>query len=304
MELRIHQHFITIIPNTSSALQPPTNSSKTLAFDFPQIVLSDDFTPLLSDEILLHILSKHSETSQRNSDRLVSKRWLNLQGRLVRSLKVLDWDFLISGRMFFRFPNLTHIDLLHGTVVSNSSTPNLIVHELGSFHISPDNFLCDDHCLLPIDEVDFGLKLLASVYPNLRRLVALCILNFLLNKARPSNIRCASHGGVWKLLVELLNAHPYKSPSFGFNRKSQFYTFIEPVILLVYDLHSESKETFGNHDDLATCVEYSIETGFGNKEEVIARRHFINPMLRVGPCISGFASTPCTQTRGKVKVVM
>ncbi|KAL7589640.1 hypothetical protein Lser_V15G35991 [Lactuca serriola] len=155
----------------SSPPQPPTNSNKILAFDFPQIVVSDDFTPLLSDEILLHILSKHPEISQRNSNCLVSKRWLNLQGRLVKSLRVLDWDFLISGRMFFRFPNLTHIDLLHGTVVSNSSTPNLIGHELGSFHISPDDFLCDDHCLLPVDEVDFGLKVLASMYPNLRRLV-------------------------------------------------------------------------------------------------------------------------------------
>ncbi|KAI3790223.1 hypothetical protein L2E82_03106 [Cichorium intybus] len=29
----------------------------------------------------------------------------------------------------------------------------------------------------------------------------------------------ASHGGVWKLLVELLDAHPYKSPTFGFNSR-------------------------------------------------------------------------------------
>ncbi|KAI3721069.1 hypothetical protein L2E82_32073 [Cichorium intybus] len=28
----------------------------------------------------------------------------------------------------------------------------------------------------------------------------------------------------------------------------------------MYDMHSKSKETFGNHDDLATCVEYSNET--------------------------------------------
>ncbi|KAI3780112.1 hypothetical protein L2E82_10017 [Cichorium intybus] len=32
------------------------------------------------------------------------------------------------------------------------------------FHISPDDFLCDDHCLLPVDEVNFGLKLLASSF--------------------------------------------------------------------------------------------------------------------------------------------
>ncbi|KAL4574900.1 hypothetical protein LXL04_021740 [Taraxacum kok-saghyz] len=167
--LSLSNKHLADVTVASSPPQPPTNSNKILAFNFPQVVVSDDFTPLLSDEILLHILSKHQEISHC----LVSKRWLNLQGRLVRSLRVLDWDFLISGRMFFRFPNLTHIDLLHGTIVSNSITPNLIGHELGTFHISPDDFLHDDHCLLPVDEVDFGLKLLASMYPNLRRLVVL-----------------------------------------------------------------------------------------------------------------------------------
>ncbi|KAK9063259.1 hypothetical protein SSX86_017129 [Deinandra increscens subsp. villosa] len=154
--------------NNHPPTPPSTATTKTLAFDF---------TSLLSDEILLHILSKLPETSQTRSNCLVSKRWLNLQGRLVRSLRVLNWEFLISGRMLFRFPNLTQVDLLHATLVSDTSFTNsgmLINHEIGSFRIgpeSPDEFLCDDHVLLPIDEVDFGLKVLASVYPDLGRLV-------------------------------------------------------------------------------------------------------------------------------------
>ncbi|GFY84283.1 RNI-like superfamily protein [Actinidia rufa] len=55
---------------------------KTLVFDRPKLVA--DRTSLLSDELLLQILSKMPK-SQRNSNFLVSKRWLNLQGRLCAS---------------------------------------------------------------------------------------------------------------------------------------------------------------------------------------------------------------------------
>ncbi|GFY84292.1 P-loop containing nucleoside triphosphate hydrolases superfamily protein [Actinidia rufa] len=112
---------------------------KTLVFDRPKLVA--DRTSLLSDELLLQILSKMPK-SQRNSNFLVSKRWLNLQGRLVRSLKLLDWKFLVSGRLFVRFPNLIHhVNLVNGCVVS------------------------------PRNSVDSGLKSLASGYPNLRKLM-------------------------------------------------------------------------------------------------------------------------------------
>ncbi|KAJ9553518.1 hypothetical protein OSB04_017563 [Centaurea solstitialis] len=157
--------------DSADRLQP---STKTLAFDldFPQIAVSNDLTSLLSDEILLKVLSKLPERSQRDSNCLVSKRWLNLQGRLVRSLRVFDWDFLISGRMFLRFPNLIHVDLLHGAMVSTTNTTSLLInHEIGSFSIASDEYLFDEHSLLPVDEVDFGLKVLASVYPNLQSLV-------------------------------------------------------------------------------------------------------------------------------------
>ncbi|KAK1415370.1 hypothetical protein QVD17_31151 [Tagetes erecta] len=152
----------------SSNRPPTTATSKPLPYDF---------TSLLSDEILLQILSKIDGRSHRNSSCLVSKRWMNLLGRLVRSVKVYDWDFVISGRMFFRFPNLTHVDLVNATLVSNSNCSGtsfgvLVSHEIGSFRLGHDEFLlCDDYVLLPVDEVDFGLRVLASVYPDLRRLV-------------------------------------------------------------------------------------------------------------------------------------
>ncbi|CAJ2638551.1 F-box protein At5g07670-like isoform X2 [Trifolium pratense] len=63
-------------------------NSKTLIPNF-------DLTLPLSDEILLKILSK-LPNSQTKSNSLVSKRWLNLQGRLIRSLKIFDLNFVLS----------------------------------------------------------------------------------------------------------------------------------------------------------------------------------------------------------------
>ncbi|PWA64381.1 RNI-like superfamily protein [Artemisia annua] len=162
-------HIVRAAIRRRSLLKTP--ESKTHKLDFPK----NDFSSFISDEILLNILSKNTDKSQRDANCLVSKRWLCVQGRVVRSVKVLDWDFLISGRMFLRFPNLTHVDLLCASVVSGSSALNPSVYigrELGCIGVSGDEFLCDDgDVVLPVEEVDFGLKVLSSVYPNLRRLV-------------------------------------------------------------------------------------------------------------------------------------
>ncbi|KAJ4977465.1 hypothetical protein NE237_002571 [Protea cynaroides] len=70
-----------------------------------------DLTAILSSQLLLRIFSKLPD-SQCNSNLLVCKRWLNLHGRLVYSVKLLNWDFLISGRLLSRLPNLTDVDLV------------------------------------------------------------------------------------------------------------------------------------------------------------------------------------------------
>ncbi|KAI3756916.1 hypothetical protein L6452_04448 [Arctium lappa] len=148
------------------------NNEEALVSHSPQSV-DDDFISLLSDETLLQILSRLPEEYQRKSTSLVSKSWLNLQGRLIRSVKVFDWSFLASGRMFLRFPNLIDVDLLHASVVSSTKSLGLSFgHEFGPFCVDSDVFLSEkNHTLLPVHEVDFGLKALASVYPNLQRLV-------------------------------------------------------------------------------------------------------------------------------------
>ncbi|KAK8483859.1 hypothetical protein V6N13_076775 [Hibiscus sabdariffa] len=145
--------------------------SQTLIPNFPNI----DRTLLLSDELLLDVLSR-LPLSQRNPNSLVCKRWLNLQGRLVRSLKILDWEFLDSGRLFTRFPNLTHVDLLNGCLFSPRDSGILLTHRLVSVHMSsvfcPNcKFLQEN--MLPVQVVDKGLQALANGCPNLRRLVVI-----------------------------------------------------------------------------------------------------------------------------------
>lgn len=145
-------------------------NSKTLIPNF-------DLTLLLSDEILLKILSK-LPNSQSKSNSLVSKRWLNLQGRLIRSLKIFDLNFVLSGRLIYRFPNLTHVDLVPSTfVVYPQNGVVLITHRVVSMRV--DTEWCFGFSeegkgkgkeLLPVEAIDKGLKEVAKGCPNLRKL--------------------------------------------------------------------------------------------------------------------------------------
>nr|GMD52078.1 F-box protein At5g51370-like [Ipomoea batatas] len=162
------------LPKNPKNPQPVVSSSprpnKAQDFDFPVPV--SDRTSLLSDETLLYILAKLPD-SQRNSNSLVSKRWLNLQGRLVRSIKLLQWDFLVSGRLFHRFPNLIHVDLVNASVVSPSNSGIFCSNNAVSFHVDSILNPNDSKILLGSQEIDEGLSVLANGYPNLRRLSAM-----------------------------------------------------------------------------------------------------------------------------------
>ncbi|XP_050225357.1 F-box protein At5g07670 [Mercurialis annua] len=140
-----------------------------------QTLINIDRTLLLSDELLLKILSKLPDT-QKNPNFLVCKRWLNLQGRLVRSLKVLDWEFIESGGLISRFPNLTHVDLINGCFNTPTNSSIWLNHRVFSMQIDsgvsgfgPNWNVCEQN-LLAVDVVDRGLKALAGSCPNLRKL--------------------------------------------------------------------------------------------------------------------------------------
>lgn len=164
-----HVVFTMQLPTLPSPKDP--NHNKTLISNLSKI----DRTLLLPDDVLLRILAK-LPGSQRNHNSLVCKRWLNLQGRLVRSVKVLDWGILQSGRLTSRFPNLNRVDLLSGSLISDRKSSILLNQSGFSVRIgsrfSPNRqvFQAD---LLPVEVVDRGLKGLASGCPNLRKLVVI-----------------------------------------------------------------------------------------------------------------------------------
>ncbi|CAN1180480.1 F-box protein At5g07670 [Linum perenne] len=133
-----------------------------------------DITLQLNDETLLKILSLLPE-SQRKSNRLVCKRWMNLQGRLFRYVRILDWEFLELGLLTSRFPNLTQVDLVNACVVSQVGSSVCLTNQLISANLSsgisafsPNWRACEEN-LLPVEVVDKGLKVLANGCPNLRR---------------------------------------------------------------------------------------------------------------------------------------
>ncbi|KAB2598501.1 F-box protein [Pyrus ussuriensis x Pyrus communis] len=134
-----------------------------------------DRTSVLSDEIFLKILAKLPE-SQRKPSSVVCKRWLNLHGRLVRSIKVLDWNFLQSGRLISRFPDLNQVDLLAGSLIPDQNSGILL--SCGMFPVRTGSGFSPNQrglesSLLPAEFVDRGLDGLATGCPNLRKLVVI-----------------------------------------------------------------------------------------------------------------------------------
>ncbi|KAK4285155.1 hypothetical protein QN277_001890 [Acacia crassicarpa] len=151
-----------------SLSSPKDPKSKTLIPNFAKM----DRTLLLSDELLLKILAKLPD-SQRNSNSLVCKRWLNIQGRIVRSLKVLDWNFVLTGRLIHRFPNLNHVDLISGSLISPRNSGIFLSHRVVSLHIDSGFsavWCIGEENMLPVEVIDAGMKALACGCPNLRRL--------------------------------------------------------------------------------------------------------------------------------------
>ncbi|CAN0902512.1 F-box protein At5g07670 [Linum grandiflorum] len=172
----------------SSEVVPPISVAETLitSSNCSSSSSADDVvdrTLLLNDEILLKILS-FIPVSHRNSKcRLVCKRWRNLQARLVKSLRILDWEVLESGGLTSRFPGLTNVDLIDACVVNVNVNPagssiclthRLITADLdcGISGFLPSWKVCEEN-LLPVETVDRGLKALARECPNLSKLAVI-----------------------------------------------------------------------------------------------------------------------------------
>ncbi|KAL0712364.1 hypothetical protein Bca4012_019342 [Brassica carinata] len=136
---------------------------------------NSDFSSLLSDQLLLRVFSK-LPISDHLSTSLVCKRWLFLHGRLVQSLKLLDWQFLESGRLFARFPRLTEIDTVTSSCIRLAPNSGVLLtvkpSSFFSLPISSSSTTHDDDLSSVVDP-DRILQLIAQKYPNLRRIAVL-----------------------------------------------------------------------------------------------------------------------------------
>lgn len=132
-----------------------------------------DYTAVLSDKLLLNVLSKLPE-HQHISYSLVCKRWCKLSGKLVRSIKLLDWEFLESGRLSYRFPGLIDIDLVRACVKSRRNSGIVMSHRLVSVHLDSNSIhggFVGKEGFLEQEVVDGGVKVLVEGCANLRRIV-------------------------------------------------------------------------------------------------------------------------------------
>ncbi|KAM0072513.1 putative leucine-rich repeat domain superfamily [Helianthus debilis subsp. tardiflorus] len=160
--------------SNSNSNTPPSEPDETLTLDRnTPILVAQDYTLLVSDQVLTVILSNLAK-SQQLSSCLVCKRWLKISGGLVKSLRLLDWDFLDSGRLGFRFPNLIDVDIVQACIISPRNSGICLSNKFVSIHVN--SFISDNECVWKPDflstrAVDRGVRILAQGCPNLRRLV-------------------------------------------------------------------------------------------------------------------------------------
>ncbi|GKB66279.1 F-box protein-like protein [Tanacetum coccineum] len=87
-----------------------TLKSETSSTDFYEND-GQDYISNIFDDTLLRVLSKFEEKGEICSNSLVSKKWLNLGGGLVRKVKVCDWEFMKPERILLRFPHVVDLDV-------------------------------------------------------------------------------------------------------------------------------------------------------------------------------------------------
>ncbi|KAL0464606.1 UNVERIFIED_CONTAM: F-box protein [Sesamum latifolium] len=134
-----------------------------------------DFTVTLSDELLLNVFNRIPDAKQLFSNSLVCKKWCVLCGKLIQSIKLLDWEFLESGRLSYRFPNLVDINIVPASIIfeRNSgillSTKSLEVY-LNSGVLETEGSFVRKEDILDSEAIDKGVRILAEGCRNLRRI--------------------------------------------------------------------------------------------------------------------------------------
>ncbi|KAG6548872.1 hypothetical protein Mapa_009634 [Marchantia paleacea] len=135
-----------------------------------------DITAALSDALLQRILLGVPPASRATCS-LVCQRWLRIVDKDRKSLRLLNWAFLESGRLPKRFPDLTYIDLTWACM-RDATTRNSICITLSNLDLSLHPQVAEPFSLeacirtqqLAPEALDRGLAVLARGCPELQRL--------------------------------------------------------------------------------------------------------------------------------------
>ncbi|XP_042013737.1 F-box protein At5g51370-like isoform X1 [Salvia splendens] len=134
-------------------------------------------TSLLSDELLLKVLDKIHDRKQHITNSLVCRRWCVLSGKLVKSIKLIDREFLESGRLSFRFPNLEDVNLVPACIKSARNSGILLSNKLIEVRLSSgmvengEGLFVRKGDVFESKEIDIGVAILAEGCKNLTRVV-------------------------------------------------------------------------------------------------------------------------------------
>ncbi|XP_074272947.1 F-box protein At5g51380-like [Silene latifolia] len=140
------------------------------------LTLGDDLFSLIGDENLQLILSK-VPVLEHELISAVCKRWYYVLGKIRRSICLLDWGFLISGRLIDRFTNLSEVNLVPACFRSSMSSGIVVSHKIVKINVDTavvSDGLIGKGGILGCELIDNGLKLIGSGCSNLRKL---CVVN-------------------------------------------------------------------------------------------------------------------------------
>ncbi|KAL1548660.1 F-box protein-like protein [Salvia divinorum] len=169
MHLRSISHSGSTTPQSESEADSESLNSSPLS-------AAPDYSRALSDELLLNILSRISDRKEHFSNSLVCKTWCIISGKLIQSIKVLDLEFLESGRLSFRFPNLVDVNIVPASINFETNSGILLSSRLLEVYLNSD-VLGNDGLFVRRDDIldsegiDRAVKMLARGCRNLRRIV-------------------------------------------------------------------------------------------------------------------------------------
>ncbi|KAI3444738.1 hypothetical protein Pfo_001403 [Paulownia fortunei] len=171
LKMRLHS-----ISNSGSTTPHSESEPESDSFNPNPLPTAPDYSTLLSDELLLKVFSRISDAKQHFSNSLVCKRWCVLCGKLIQSIKLLDWEFLESGRLSFRFPNLVDINIVPASIKFERNSGILLSSKLLEVYLNSgvlesDGFFVRKEDILDSEGIDRGLRILAEGCRNLRRIV-------------------------------------------------------------------------------------------------------------------------------------